>query len=126
MGKVRTKENKDHAKALIKIFLKGKINEKYNIGSGYILNNLQVARIILKIFKEKKTFISNSKIIFVKDRPGHDKRYALNSNKLLKTLNIKKFQNFEKGIRKTIQWYIKNPEWINSINKKFYKRYGLI
>lgn len=114
----------DHCDALIKIFQNGKVGENYNIGSGEILNNLQLSKIILK--KMKKYFLVKSKINFIKDRPGHDKRYALNSKKIKKHLNWKKKFNINNGILNTIEWYIKNKEWIKKLNKKNYeKRIGL-
>ena len=114
----------DHCDALIKIFQNGKVGENYNIGSGEILNNLQLSKIILK--KMKKYFLVKSKINFIKDRPGHDKRYALNSKKIKKHLKWKKKFNINNGILNTIEWYIKNKEWIKKLNKKNYeKRIGL-
>jgi len=116
---------KDHCEALIKIFLKGKVGEFYNIGSNKNLNNLQVAREILinsnKIFK-----IGNKvKIKLIKDRPGHDVRYALNSNKIKKKLGWKPKINFTKGLKLTINWYLKNMDYYNSIKKiDIHKRLG--
>ena len=116
---------KDHCEALIKIFLKGKVGEFYNIGSNKNLNNLEVAREILissnKIFK-----IGNKvKIKLIKDRPGHDVRYALNSNKIKKKLGWKPKINFTKGLKLTINWYLKNMDYYNSIKKiDIHKRLG--
>ena len=115
----------DHNEALIKIFKKGKVGHRYNIGSGEVLTNIKIAKFLLKIFKENFN-ISKSKIIFVKDRPGHDLRYALNSNKLKKELNWKKKFNIENGLFNTITWYLKNKKWIKKLNKKNYTyRLGL-
>ena len=73
----------------------------------------------------KKITNTNSKIIYVKDRPGHDKRYALNSNKIRKHLKWKPVYNFLNGIKDTIQWYLKNDEWLNKLeNKKYGNRIG--
>ena len=77
----------DHCEALIKILLKGKIGNNYNIGSGEILNNNQICKLILNFMKYKKKINSSSKIVYVKDRPGHDKRYALDSSKLKENSN---------------------------------------
>lgn len=116
----------DHNDALIKIFKKGKVGETYNIGSGKVLNNLEIARLLLKLFKKNK-INTRSKINFVKDRPGHDKRYALNSNKLKSKLKWKIKYNIEDGLNKTIKWYYKNTDWLEKINqKKYLKRLGLI
>ncbi len=105
---------KDHCKILLKLFQKGKLGETYNIGSGFVKNNLYIAKKILSLTKKKFNIKSKSKIIFVKDRKGHDFRYSLNSNKLNQIYNLKKNQNFEKSIIKTIEWYINN---YNSIDK---------
>ena len=77
--------------------------------------------------KIKKKIDFNSKIIYVKDRPGHDKRYALNSNKLKKELHWKSRYKIKDGLAKTIDWYLNNQKWISDINKKNYeKRIGLV
>ena len=116
---------KDHCEALIKIFLKGKVGEFYNIGSNKNLNNLEVAREIL-ISSNKILKIGNKvKIKLIKDRPGHDVRYALNSNKIKKKLGWKPKINFTKGLKLTINWYLKNMDYYNSIKKiDIHKRLG--
>ena len=109
----------DHCEALIKLFNKGRSGEKYNIGSGIICSNIFLVKKILKIFKNKKIKIGKKvKIIFVKDRPGHDFRYALNSNKIKKNLKWKAKINFSQGISKTIDWYIKNQGYFKKLNEK--------
>ena len=118
----------DHCRALIKLFEKGKIGESYNIGTGFIVNNLKLVKEIIKIYKsnfdKKKQKI---KIEFVKDRPGHDFRYALNSSKIKKKLGWKNLHNLNKALIKTIEWYIKNPKFYGSKQRrKFDKRLGLI
>ena len=118
----------DHCRALISLFKKGKIGESYNIGTGFIVNNLKLVKKIIKIYKsnfdKKKQKI---KIEFVKDRPGHDFRYALNSNKIKEKLGWKKLYNFNKALIKTIEWYLKNPKFYSSKQRrKFDKRLGLI
>ena len=118
----------DHCRALIKLFEKGKIGESYNIGAGFIVNNLKLVKKIIKIYKsnfdKKKQKI---KIEFVKDRPGHDFRYALNSSKIKKKLGWKNLHNLNKALIKTIEWYIKNPKFYGSKQRrKFDKRLGLI
>ena len=118
----------DHCRALIKLFNKGKIGESYNIGTGFIINNLKLVKKIIKIYRfyfaEKKQKI---KIDFVKDRPGHDFRYALNSNKIKKKLGWKHIYSFDKALIKTIEWYLKNSKFYSSKQRrKFDKRLGLI
>ena len=109
---------KDHCEALLKIYLKGKIGEFYNIGSNKNLNNLEVTKIILNNYKKKFKLGKNVKINFVKDRPGHDIRYALNSNKLKKELKWKPEIKFKDGIIQTLEWYIKNKNYYKSLLKK--------
>ena len=115
----------DHCKALIKIFKKGKIGESYNIGSGDIVSNNIISKKLIKLFKTKIDKDCKSRIVFVKDRPGHDLRYALNSNKI-KKLGWKKKLNLNKGLFLTMKWYLENTQWIQKINKKKYSnRLGL-
>jgi len=118
----------DHCRALISIFRKGKIGESYNVGTGFIVNNLELAKKIRKIYRssfdKKKPKV---KIDFVKDRPGHDLRYALNSSKIKKKLGWKRLYSFDRALFKTIEWYLNNPRFYSSNQrKKFDKRLGLI
>ena len=108
----------DHCEALIKVFLKGKIGESYNIGSNRNLNNLQVTKEILKSSKRLTRLGKKVKINFVKDRPGHDIRYALNSNKIKKELKWYSKTSFSKGIELTVNWYFKNLSYYKSLSKK--------
>ena len=116
----------DHCDALIKIYKKGKIGEFYNIGSNYNLDNITVVKKIITTAKKNITIGKNVKIIFVKDRPGHDKRYAINSNKLIKTLKWKPKINFIDGLEKTFLWYLNNQKFYSKLNKKdIIKRIGI-
>ena len=116
----------DHCKALFKLYLKGKAGQSYNIGSGKNLKNIEIVRKLLKIIKNKKIKIGKkTKIKFVKDRPGHDFRYALNSKKI-KKLGWRPETNLDKGLEMTVEWYINNKKFLKSISKKYYeKRIGL-
>ena len=107
----------DHCKALIEILKKGKTGEFYNIGSNENLNNLDVCKKLLRIGK-KMIKENRSQIKFVKDRPGHDIRYALNSNKIKNELKWKKDTDFNTGIFKTFKWYLNNLEYFKSFKKK--------
>ena len=118
---------KDHCEALVKIFINGKIGEFYNIGSNKNLNNLQVSRELLKIGKRKIKLGKKVKILFVKDRPGHDLRYALNSNKIKNKLGWYPRTNFKQGIKLTFDWYYKNKNYYKTLSKKdIVKRLGKI
>ena len=108
----------DHCEALIKIFEKGKIGNFYNIGSNLNLNNLKISKLLIKIAKTKISIGKNVKIKFVKDRPGHDIRYALNSSKLIKKLRWKPKINISNGLLKTFDWYLKNPGYYLTLKKK--------
>ena len=109
---------KDHCDALIKIFLKGKIGEFYNIGSNKNLNNLQVCKELINNAKKLFKIGNKVKINFIKDRPGHDLRYALNSNKIKKNLNWYPKTNFSEGIKLTFNWYLNNKKYYKSLSKK--------
>jgi|TARA_Y100000768_G_scaffold119195_1_gene88063 dTDP-glucose 4,6-dehydratase len=109
---------KDHCEALIKVFLKGKIGEFYNIGSNKNMNNLQVTRELLKNSKKLIKLGKNVKINFVKDRPGHDIRYALNSDKIKKKLSWRPKTSFSNGIKLTLNWYFENKSYYKSLSKK--------
>tara|TARA_B110001452_G_scaffold243369_1_gene226748 strand:+ start:1925 stop:2944 length:1020 start_codon:yes stop_codon:yes gene_type:complete len=109
---------KDHCEALLRIYEKGKIGEFYNIGSNINLNNIQITKNLLNLSKVKIKIGNKVKINFVKDRPGHDVRYALNSNKIKKKLKWKSKVNFKKGINLTFNWYLENREYYKSISKK--------
>jgi dTDP-glucose 4,6-dehydratase len=117
---------KDHCNALIKISEKGIIGENYNIGSETILSNVEIAKKIISNFK-KITYNNNIKTIInlVKDRPGHDLRYCLDSSKIKNKLKWKCDNNFDQKINETIKWYI-NKFRINYFkNKDFKYRIGL-
>jgi len=109
---------KDHCEALIKVFQKGKIGEFYNIGSNKNLNNLQVTKQLIKNSEKKIKLGEKVKINFVKDRPGHDIRYALNSNKIKRELKWYPKTNFSKGIKLTLNWYFENKSYYKSLSKK--------
>jgi len=117
----------DHCEALLLIYLKGKIGENYNIGSGMNLRNIDIAKKLLKIAKNK--FIKNNnkvKIRFVKDRPGHDIRYALNNRKIFKELGWKAQISLQLGLNQTFNWYLNNKIYFKKISKKLYiNRLGL-
>ena len=115
----------DHCKALLKVFKHGKIGEFYNIGSNKNLNNIQITRALLRISKKHLKIGKNVKIKFIKDRPGHDYRYALNSNKIKNELKWKPLVDFKNGLEKTFSWYLNNIQYFNSIKKKdILKRLG--
>ena len=115
----------DHCEALLKVFSKGKIVEFYNIGSNKNLNNLEVTKELINISKKIIKLGKKVKIQFVKDRPGHDLRYALNSNKIKNKLGWSPKTNFRQGIKLTFEWYNKNKSYYKSLSKRdILKRLG--
>jgi len=117
----------DHCEALLKIFKKGKIGESYNVGSNKNIKNIDIAKKLIKISKKQSVHIGkNVKIKFVKDRPGHDLRYALDSKKIYRELKWKNKISLNKGLNDTFNWYLNNKKFFLSISKKLYdKRLGL-
>ena len=116
---------KDHCEALIKIYKSGRKGEFYNIGSNYNLDNLELVKKLINISKKKFKLGNNVKIKFVKDRPGHDTRYAIDSNKIKKKLNWKPKVKFMDGLEKTLDWYMNNQNFfLNFRRKDILKRLG--
>jgi dTDP-glucose 4,6-dehydratase len=116
----------DHCEALIKIAINGKIGESYNIGSGVKIQNVELMNKIISIFKKINTNQKNKiNFHFVKDRPGHDFRYSLNSSKLKTELKWKCKINFNEGLKDTINWYIDKFNKNFFENKDFKNRIGL-
>lgn len=103
----------DHVEALEKVLLKGKSGEVYNIGADNELRNIEIAGLILDILGKPRSLLT-----FVSDRPGHDRRYAIDHKKITRELGWKPKYKFEKMIKETVKWYIKNPAWVRGIQKK--------
>ncbi|MDC1151123.1 dTDP-glucose 4,6-dehydratase [Pelagibacteraceae bacterium] len=116
----------DHCKGIFAIFKRGKNGESYNIGTGKNINNLNLTKFLLKIVAKKILIGKKVKIKFVKDRPGHDIRYALDCKKISKILKWRPLMKFENGLSDTFDWYLNNYEFFNYFSKKkFFKRLGL-
>ena len=117
----------DHCEALLVIYLKGRVGESYNVGSGINLKNIDVAKKLIKIAKNKFLKLGQkTKIKFVKDRPGHDIRYALNNKKIKNKLGWKSKISLNTGLSQTFDWYLSNRKFFNSVSKKLYiNRLGL-
>jgi len=114
----------DHCEALISIWKKGKTGESYNIGSNINIKNIDIAKTLIKISKSRINL--NSKIVFIKDRPGHDIRYALDSKKIRNEIKWKSKINFKTGIQKTLKWYLENLNYYKNLSKKdIEKRLGI-
>ena len=118
----------DHVSALVLVALEANIGETYNIGGNNEMKNIEVVKLICDFLEEMHPLKNNGKkyyrnlIKFVTDRPGHDRRYAIDSRKIRRDLGWKPKENFKTGIRKTIEWYIKNKDWWQPILKDKYKK----
>ena len=108
----------DHCSAILKVLLDGTEGEIYNIGGNSEISNLNLVRKILKILNKPESLIT-----FVKDRPGHDLRYAINYNKMSKDLGWKPETNFDRGLNMTVQWYLDNKEWLDNVISKEYRTF---
>ena len=116
----------DHVKAIDVIFHKGKLGETYNIGGFNEWKNVDLIKFIIKTVDrllERKKGTSEKLITYVKDRSGHDKRYAIDSSKLKNELGWEPSLQFEEGIEKTVKWYLKNQEWMDNVTSGDYKEY---
>ncbi len=115
----------DHCRALIKVFEKGRIGEFYNIGSNKNLKNIQIAKKLLNIAKKHIKMGKRVKIKFIKDRPGHDVRYALDNSKIYNELNWRSLIDSKIGLEKTFLWYLNNVQYFKTLKKKdIIKRLG--
>lgn len=103
----------DHCAALHRVLLDGRVGEVYNVGAGSELSNLEIARAILRYFKRDE-----SRIEFVADRPGHDRRYALDVSKLSRELGWRPAHPFEEAFESTLGWYLSNRGWIDTIRAR--------
>jgi len=116
----------DHARAIDLIFHKGKNGETYNIGGNNEWTNIDLIKLMCRKMDQKlgrQEGISEKLITYVKDRAGHDLRYAIDSSKLQKELGWKPSLQFEEGIEKTIDWYLENENWLNNVTSGSYLKY---
>lgn len=114
----------DHARALVLVATQGKIGETYNIGGHNEKQNIEVVKTICAIldeFRPKSTSYAEQ-ITYVKDRPGHDMRYAIDASKIQRELGWTPQETFESGLRKTVQWYLENQEWCQHVQDGSYQR----
>ena len=116
----------DHASAIDTIFHKGRIGESYNVGGLNEWTNIELVRFLCRLMDEKLGRIdgeSEELITFVKDRAGHDQRYAIDADKLEKELGWKPSITFEEGLSKTVDWYLENQNWVEKVTSGSYKDY---
>ena len=108
----------DHNKAVELVLENGKVGEVYNVGAGREMKNIEIVKLILKKLGKGEELIE-----FVKDRPGHDRRYAIDSSKIQNELGWKPEFNFENAISHTIDWYLQNKNWWQRIISGEYQNY---
>lgn len=117
---------KDHAAAIDLVFHKGKVGDTYNIGGFNEWKNIDLVKLLCKQMDEKlgnNPGTSESLITYIKDRPGHDRRYAIDATKISKELGWKPSVTFEEGLSQTIDWYLENTEWLQHVTSGAYQKY---
>jgi dTDP-glucose 4,6-dehydratase len=116
----------DHCAAIATVLERGKVGETYNIGGGNEKRNLDIVETICDIVDEvagRSGPPRRGLITFVKDRPGHDRRYAMDASKIERELGWRPVETFESGIRKTVRWYLENEEWVRAVTSGSYRQW---
>lgn len=118
---------KDHCSAIRRVLEAGRPGETYNVGGWNEKPNLDVVATVCELLNELRPRADGrpyqDQVTFVKDRPGHDRRYAIDATKLAQELGWKPAETFESGIRKTVQWYIDNPQWVADVTSGAYRNW---
>ncbi|MBY4610058.1 dTDP-glucose 4,6-dehydratase [Rhizobium sp. 9T] len=118
---------KDHCSAIRRVLENGKVGETYNVGGRNELTNLSVVNTLCEILDELRPLPDaasyQSQIAFVRDRPGHDRRYAIDADKIERDLDWRPSETFETGIRKTVQWYLANEAWVKNVTSGSYRQW---
>jgi dTDP-glucose 4,6-dehydratase len=116
----------DHCEAIATVLRQGRVGETYNIGGWNEKRNLEIVETICDMVDEMAGFRGEPRrrlVTFVKDRPGHDRRYAMNATKIERELGWRPRETFESGIRKTVRWYLHNEEWMRDVTSGSYRRW---
>jgi dTDP-glucose 4,6-dehydratase len=116
----------DHCRAITTVLLRGKVGEAYNVGGWNEKPNLEIVQTVCDLVDESAPALKSSRrdlITFVKDRPGHDRRYAIDARKIERELGWKPKETFETGIRKTVRWYLENDEWVRGVTSGSYREW---
>jgi dTDP-glucose 4,6-dehydratase len=118
---------KDHCSAIRLVLEAGRLGETYNVGGWNEKTNIEIVHTVCKLLDELRPKADGSsyatQITYVNDRPGHDRRYAIDSRKLEAELGWKPAETFETGIRKTVQWYLDNPDWVRNVQSGAYREW---
>jgi dTDP-glucose 4,6-dehydratase len=115
----------DHCSAIRRVLEAGRVGDTYNVGGWNEKTNLEVVETLCVILDELRPRADGqsyrNQITFVKDRPGHDRRYAIDASKMARELGWRPAESFETGIRKTVSWYLENPEWVRGVQSGSYR-----
>jgi dTDP-glucose 4,6-dehydratase len=118
---------KDHCSAIRRVLEAGSVGEVYNVGGWNEKTNLEIVHTVCALLDELRPRADgqpyHAQISYVTDRPGHDRRYAIDARKLERELGWKPAETFETGIRKTVQWYLDNQEWVRNIQSGAYREW---
>jgi dTDP-glucose 4,6-dehydratase len=117
----------DHCRAIRTVLAKGTVGETYNIGGGSEKKNIEIISAICELLDKLRPndpVVPHSKLVtFVKDRPGHDRRYAMDPRKIERELSWRPVETFESGIRKTVLWYLEHEEWVLDVTSGSYRQW---
>jgi dTDP-glucose 4,6-dehydratase len=117
----------DHCEAIRLVLERGRVGEVYNVGGNCEKTNLEIVKKVCRILDEMRPdsqYVPHGSLIkFVKDRPGHDRRYAIDASKIEKELGWIPKETLERGLRKTVQWYLENSKWVKSVKTGEYRRW---
>ena len=118
---------KDHCSAIRRVLEAGRLGETYNVGGWNEKPNIEIVNTVCRLLDELRPKADGSsyasQITYVTDRPGHDRRYAIDARKLERELGWKPAETFETGIRKTVQWYLDHPEWVQRVQSGAYREW---
>jgi dTDP-glucose 4,6-dehydratase len=117
----------DHCAALIQVLLHGRVGATYNVGGNNEMTNIDVVQRLCRILDEVRPDRGGSSysrlITFVKDRPGHDRRYAIDASRITSELGWFPKESFDSGLQKTVQWYLEHPEWVTAVKSGSYREW---
>jgi dTDP-glucose 4,6-dehydratase len=118
---------KDHCSAIRRVLAAGKVGEIYNVGGWNEKPNIEIVHTVCALLDELRPksdgTLYKTQITYVQDRPGHDRRYAIDASKIQRELGWKPAETFESGIRKTVQWYLDNPDWVAHVQSGAYREW---